>query len=188
MKLEEQLARLRSVNICLNDGVTIDELLHTYDREEYEKEPFDALMFVLGIEVEREPWGRYFSNVACNLDMECIGDPGSYAAIIEALARLTERVGVITDVEDTVSVGDESGVLKYTVAGQRRILDVEVDNDWADPAVVTQILSDIESQTPDRYFYAVNNGQASIWYLITNQQAQALESFGVQFSSGPDDE
>jgi len=57
MRLEEQLAKLADLGLKLDDGITVDDLLYSFGREDYEKRPFDLILFVLGIEVEREPWG-----------------------------------------------------------------------------------------------------------------------------------
>lgn len=58
MTLEDQLAKLADLGLKLDDGVTIDDILHSFDRDDYEERPFDLILFILGIEVERAPWGR----------------------------------------------------------------------------------------------------------------------------------
>lgn len=184
LSLEEQLSRLEALGVKLNPGITVDDLLYSHEREEYEAEPFDLLLFVLGVEVEREPWGRFFSDNAWNLDTECIEDVGSYADIVENLCRIAGNKALIFDVSDTVDIMSESGKLEYTVGGVRRSIDVEIDNDWADPATVTQIMSDIEEQVPGRHFYGVDNGQASIWYFLTKEQADTMKSWGVELAGG----
>jgi hypothetical protein len=40
MKLEDQLATLAALGLALEPGVTIDDLLYSFDRESYEKRPF----------------------------------------------------------------------------------------------------------------------------------------------------
>ncbi len=49
MKLEKQLAKLAELGLALDPGITIDDLLHSFDREEFEEEPFDLVLFALGI-------------------------------------------------------------------------------------------------------------------------------------------
>ncbi len=77
MTLEDQIETLASLGITLNEGITIDDLLYSFDRVEYENEPYDLILFMLGIKVEREPWGRSFCSHAWNLDMECIAGNGT---------------------------------------------------------------------------------------------------------------
>lgn len=36
MKLEQQLEKLAELGLPLNDGVTVDDLLYSFDREDYE--------------------------------------------------------------------------------------------------------------------------------------------------------
>ena len=53
MTLEQQLEKLAEFGIKLDEGITIDDLLYSFNRQDYEKQPFDLLLFVLGIEVEQ---------------------------------------------------------------------------------------------------------------------------------------
>jgi len=39
MTLEQQLATLAELGFKLNEGVTVDDLLYSWGREEYEKNP-----------------------------------------------------------------------------------------------------------------------------------------------------
>jgi hypothetical protein len=78
MTLEKQLAELNRLGLNLADGVTIDDLLYSFGRQEYEKKPFDLILFVLGIEVERKPWGRPICSRVWNFDTECINGTGDY--------------------------------------------------------------------------------------------------------------
>ena len=60
MKLEQQLADLARFGLTLEPGTTVDDLLYSFDRSQYEDKPFDLLLFMFGAEVERAPWGRPF--------------------------------------------------------------------------------------------------------------------------------
>ena len=100
MKLEQQLAKLAELGLKLNDGVTVNDLIYSWKREAYEERPFDLILFVLGIEVERKPWGRPVCSHVWNFDTECIRATGDYAGIVKRLCgvagdpdRLTERRG-----------------------------------------------------------------------------------------------
>ncbi len=72
MTLEQQIATLAELGLHLNEGRTIDDLLDSLPRKDYEAQPFDLILFTYGIEVEREPWGRFFSSQVWNFDTECI--------------------------------------------------------------------------------------------------------------------
>lgn len=174
MTLEQQLKELEALGLVLNDGVTIDDLLYSSDRKEYEEKPFDLVMFMLGSEVEREPWGRPICDRAWNFDVECIEGTGSYVTIVENFCRVAGKPQLITDAEDFVDVENGKVWLKYTVNEQQRHFTIPVDNDWADPDTVVAIMSDIEGE--GRRFYSIDNGQASIWFYLDEPTAQKLNT------------
>lgn len=157
MKLEQQLEALSEIGLRLNDGVTVDDLFYSFDRRKYEMKPFDLILFVLGIEVEREPWGRWICSSVWNFDMECIADAGDYVQIVKRLCELAGQPNLMTDIEDFVDLETGQAWLQYSVAGEARHYPVHVNNDWADPDVVAKIMSYIER---DGFrFYAKDNGR-----------------------------
>lgn len=170
--LEEQLATLDELGLKLNEGVTIDDLLHSWDLEEYEKQPYDLVLFALGSEVERAPWGRPVCDRVWNLDAECIEGPGDYVTIVENLCRVAAAPNLITDIEDSVDLEAETAWLKYTVDGQQRNYEIPVDNDQADPNTVAAIMSDIARD--GKHFYSKDNGQSSIWFYLDPGTATKL--------------
>jgi hypothetical protein len=172
--LEQQLETLSQFGLKLNEGVTLDDLLYSWSRDEYEKQPFDLILFMLGSEVEREPWGRNVCNRAWNFDVECIEDTGSYVTIVQNFCRVAGLPDLITDLEDFVDIDDETAWLKYTVDGEKRHYKIAIDNDWADPATVTAIMDDIERD--GKRFYAKDNGQASIWFYLDKTAADKLNT------------
>ena len=171
VSLEEQLAELEKCGVRLNEGISIDDLLYSFDREEYEENPYNTILYVVGFEVEREPWGRYFSDNAWDFDVECIEDNGDYERIVRNFARITGSTNRITDLEDSVDHEDAIW-LKYKIDGQERKFDIPIDNDWADADTVSEIMEDVEIDGKD--FYAVDNGQATVWFYLDNSSAKRL--------------
>ncbi|MEO1635680.1 MAG: hypothetical protein AAFS04_11430 [Cyanobacteria bacterium J06631_9] len=104
MKLEQQIETLESLGLPLSDNVSIDDLLFSADRDTYEKEPFDYLLFVYGIGAEHEPYGRFVCPYAWNLDMECISQTGDYVYIVQQLCRVAQMPGRLTDVQDHIDL------------------------------------------------------------------------------------
>lgn len=170
--LEEQLDTLAELGLTLNDGVTIDDLLYSFPREEYEGEPFSLILFVLGGEVEREPWGRSVCDRVWNFDTECINGTGDYATIVERLCGLAGAPGRLSEVSDYVDIDGGEATLEYTVNGQKREWIVEVNDDWADMMTVAYVMDDIESG--DGHFFYVDNGQAMVLYYIDDDTAARL--------------
>ena len=173
--LEQQIEILKNLGIALNDDVTVDDLLNSFDRDAYETEPFDLILFVYGVEIESEPWGRRFSNNAWNFDVECIVDNGSYIEIVKNFALLSKHLDRVENIKDSVDFEKEEAWVSYSIDGVEKRYDAEFDNDWADPVTVISIMSDL---TSDGYsFYAKDNGQASVWFYLDEKTAQKLNEY-----------
>lgn len=164
MTLEEQLERLAACGINLNDGVTIDDVLYSFDRDSYESKPFDLLMFILGAEVEREPWGRPFCSRVWNFDTECIYQTGDYVKIVKRLCEVAGQPDLITNITDFVDVDSGKAWLKYTINGNNRSWPIEVNDDWADTLTLSYVIDDVERN--GFRFYSKDNGQAMILYYL----------------------
>ena len=174
ISLEQQLETLAQLGLTLNRGVTIDDLLCSWDREEYESKPYDTLLFMLGSEVEGEPWGRNVCDKAWNFDVECIEGNGSYVTIVKRLCLVAGMPDLVSDVEDFVDSENDTAWLKYTIDGRSRRFTIQVENDWANPATVSAVMRDIERD--GKQFYAKDNGQASIWFYLDKPTADRLNS------------
>lgn len=164
MKLEQQLEKLAELGLPLNDGITVDDLLYSFDREDYEKRPFDLILLVLGIEVEREPWGRFVSPRAWNFDTECIYSTGDYVRIVKRLCELSGDPGYLTDLSDYVNLESGDAWLKYNKNDIKRDWNIEVSDDWADLMTVFDIMNDIERD--GKRFYFKDNGQSMVLFYL----------------------
>lgn len=172
MKLEEQIEKLSEIGLFLNNGVSIDDLLLSYSREEYESAPFDLILFVYGIEIEEEPWGRFICDQAWNFDVEAIEDNGSYVEIVKQLHRISGNSKRIEGLIDSIDIEGSRALLQYEIDGVKREFRPVVDNDWADAEIIEKIMNDLRQ--PSYNFYPKDNGQASIWFYLSEQQALAL--------------
>jgi len=172
--LEQQLHALAKLGLILNNGITVDDLLCSWDRKDFENQPYDTLLIMLGSEVEREPWGRNVCDRAWNFDVESIEDTGSYVTIVRNLCRVAGMPDLVSDLEDFVDIDDETAWLKYIINGQQRHFEIAVNNDWADPETVSTIMRDIERD--GKRFYAKDNGQASIWFYLDKVNADKLNA------------
>jgi hypothetical protein len=173
--LETQIANLAAAGLALAPGRTLEELLQSFPREDYEADPYNLLLFMYGSEVEAEPWGRVFCERGWTFDMECLSGAGDYARAFEPVLRTTGRPEVVTDLTDDFRIDAETAQIRYVLKGQPREITARVDNDWADPQAVTAFLRDIESAVgDDRRFWAADNGQASVLFFITDAEAAAI--------------
>lgn len=172
MKLEQQLAKLAQLGLTLNEGISIDDLLYSFRREEYEEQPFDLILFVIGIEVERAPWERAICSRVWNFDMECIGATGDYVRIVKQLCVVAGQPEYLSEISDFVDLDAGSAWLKYRVHGIARHWSIEVNSDWADLLTLVHVMVDIEHD--NRRFFSKNNGQALILFYLDAATAAEL--------------
>ena len=173
MKLETQLKTLAELGLSLNAGITIEDLLYSFKREAYEQKPFDLLLFMMGGEVEREPWGRPICSRMWNFDTECINGTGDYVRIAKRLCAVANQPNRLRDMQDFVDLDTEQAWLQYTVDGKQRHWTLEVNNDWADTITISYLMDDIERGDRCR-FYAMDNGQAMILFYLDEAAANEL--------------
>ena len=107
MKLEGQIEKLAELGLPLNQGIKVDDFLISWPREDYEKKPFDTILFTYGMEVEEKPWRRFFCDRVWNFDAECIFDNGDYAAIVREFHRISAKHNSLEGLSDSVDL--ESG-------------------------------------------------------------------------------
>lgn len=172
MQLEEQLASLADLGLELADGITIDDMLYSFGRDDYEVRPFNLVLFVLGIEVERPPWGRSMCRRVWNFDPECIGSTGDYVRIVQRLAEVADATSRITDLSDLVDLDAGKAWLKYKVDGAERHWNIEVNDDWADTLSIAYVMGDIQSD--GKRFFFKDNGQAMVLFYLDETTAAKL--------------
>jgi hypothetical protein len=172
MTLEQQIAKLAELGFHLNEGRIIDDLLYSFPRKDYEERPFDLLLFMYGVEVECEPWGRFFSSQVWNFDTECIYSTGNYVEIVQSLCRISGQTGRLTDVMDFVDLESNTAWLEYTTDGQKRHWTIEVNDDWTDTLTLSYVMDDLERD--DQHFYFIGNGQAMLLFYLNISTVMAL--------------
>ena len=146
MNLEDQLAKLSELGLHLNEGVTVDDLVYSWKREYYEERPFELILFVLGIEVEREPWGRAMCSRVWNFDTECINATGDYVRIVKRLCQMSGDSNYLTGVKDFVDFGSRIGWLRYRVNDIERRWIIDIVHDWADMLTLSYVMDDIHAR------------------------------------------
>jgi hypothetical protein len=172
MTLEQQLAKLAELGLKLNEGITVDDMLYSFGREDYEQRPFDLILFVFGIDVERKPWGRSVCSRVWNFDTECIASTGDYVRIVKRLCQVAGQPDCLKDVSDFVDLDSGKAWLRYKVNGTERDWPVEVNDDWADTLTLNYVMDDIERD--GRRFYFKDNGQAMVLFYLDPGTAAEL--------------
>jgi len=174
MKLEDQIEKLKTLGISLNKDVTIDDILYSFERHEYENRPFDLILFVFGIEIEREPWNRYFSKDVWNFDMKSITSTGAYVSIINKFCELSGNPNALTNITDMIDSQSQKAWVKYDFGEIRRKWEIEFNDKWADMLVTSYILNDLE--TSENSFYYKDNGDAMIIIYLDRKSANELNT------------
>lgn len=174
VKLETQIEQLAQIGLGLSPGVTIDDLLYSFGRADYEKPPFDLLLYSLGVEVERQPWGRPISPHAWNFDTECIAGDGDYVRIVRKLCALSGDPEYLRDVADSIDISMREGSLSYRCGDTTRDWSVEINDDWADLMVVSYVIDDIERD--GKRFYTKDNGQAMVLFYLDADTAARVNA------------
>jgi hypothetical protein len=178
--LETQIEELAAAGLRLNPGIGIDDLLGSFPRDEFEGTPYELLLIMFGFQVEKDGNWLPVSSLAVDIDMECIQDEASYVHLLQQLASVTGRSDLFQDLSSAVDFRSQRATLTYQVGARSRTLHPAVQNDWADPAVLSQVLHDIVAAIDDgRSYWGVENGQSSTWFFIdaeTAARANALSN------------
>jgi xanthosine utilization system XapX-like protein len=172
LELETQLAKLAELGLVLNAGIEIEDLLYSLDRSEPEAEPFLPLIGLLGIEVERAPWGRRICDRVWNFDTECIYATGDYVKIAQKLGLLTGTPDYLTELVDSVDFEANNAWLEYTIESRRQRWSIELNDDWADMMALSYVMENL--QRDGKQFYSIDNGQAMILFYLDLEIANKL--------------
>jgi len=174
MKLETQIEQLSQIGLKLNEGLTVEDLLNSLSREEYESKPFNEVLFAYGIKVESPPWGRFFCDQVWNFDYECIDDSGAYVEVVNHFHRLSGKRKTLEHLSDSIDFDAGRAELNYTLDGIEKSYSPVIDRDWVDEKVVSKLISDFSTDTHS--FYGMDNGQATVWFYLTKEQAHAINN------------
>jgi hypothetical protein len=175
--LETQIEELKQAGLALAQGRTIEELLSSWSREQYERDPYGLILFMYGSEVEEEPWERVFCERGWNFDMECLTQAGDYVDAFERILAITGKPELVTAMSDTFRFKAEACEIRYTINGRQRVLAANVDNDWADYEAVAAFARDVETTIGDgRHFWGADNGQAVILFFLTDAEAAKINA------------
>ena len=116
-----------------------------------------------------------FSKRLLHWDTECVEGPGSYCALVRALARAFEGCVTITDVTDHVDTRARTARLHYRINGADVDLTPVVDDDWLDGEVLVDIVGSIEARC-DRSAYVLSGGQDFLLVVLRRADLPAFEA------------
>ena|SRR2546425_12655369 len=182
ISFEEQIRTLADCGIRLVPEVTPDRLLASFDRNDYESEPFVMLLCTMGAELDVEPY-MIPSNDIWHFDTECIEDHNDYVRIAQRMSDLAGGQLPLDDLKDSVDIDAGKAWLSFRVDGQPYRWDAKVDDDWVDARILSRFAELLRSRGTDRrYTYYNLGGQDCLLGCSTAEHLQRLrEATGLDF-------
>lgn len=175
--LETQIGALKEAGLAMEPGRTVEELLTSWPRADYESDPYGLLLVMYGSEVENEPWGRFFCERGFNFDHECLEQAGDYVMAFTQILRITGQPHLVTHLSDDFDIENEAAEISYTLNGRARVIRARINNDWIDPEAADAFMRDITATIADgRHFWAADNGQASVLFFLTDAEATKINA------------
>jgi hypothetical protein len=183
LTLERKLAILGECGLSLAAPFTVQDLLESWPREEFEKPGFSMTLVGLGMTEEQPPWRNHCVN-AWHFDTECIEDNGSYTRIAKRLIEMTQGALVIENVQDQVDIEAGIASLDFEHSGHPVHIDFKVNDDWVDPAVFSHFVRMLATSAPSKVFlYYDTKGQDCVIACVERDQFAALVKAGVGFET-----
>jgi hypothetical protein len=181
LTLEQKLAILAGCGLSLAPPFTVQDLLDSWSREQFEEPGFTLALVGLGMTEEQPPWRNHCVN-AWHFDTECIEDDGSYVRIAQRMAEMTRGALVLENVRDHVDIEAGIASLDFEHSGAPIHLSFKVNDDWVDPAVLTHFVRMLAMADPSKVFlYYDTKGQDCVIACVTVYQFAALKQAGVSF-------
>jgi hypothetical protein len=176
ISLEEQVGVLNSCGIRLLPEITVDNLLASYDRDAYEKEPYVLLLTVMGSELDTEPC-TYASDDIWHFDTECIEDHNDYVRIALRFSDLAREALPLEDIIDYVDVEEGKAWLSFKLDGEVYKWTAALEDDWVDPRIISKFAGLLEERrTGRRFTYLDLGGQSCLIGCNTQKGLERLKS------------
>ncbi len=181
LSLEQKLDLLAGCGMKLDAPFTVQDLLTSWRREQFEAPGFNLTLVGLGMTEERPPWRNHCKNV-WHFDTECIVGNGAYRRIAERMKEMAQGSLPIENIRDHVDVEHASAWLAFAYRGQEIRFPCKVDDDWADPSVFKHFVDLLSKSDPSKIFlYYDLGGQDCIIACVSKAQFGQLKQSGVNF-------
>jgi hypothetical protein len=181
LTLERKLEILAECGLSLVPPFTAHDLLESWPREDFEKPGFTMTLVGLGMTEERPPWRNHSVNV-WHFDTECIEDNGSYVRIAERMTEMTQGSLAIKNLRDHVDLEAGIASLDFEHSGKPVHFDFNVNDDWVDPAVLSEFVRMLAISDRSKIFlYLDTQGQDCVIACVTRDQFAALKKARVDF-------
>jgi hypothetical protein len=179
--LEERLATLKTCGLELAAPFTVNDLLKSWKRSDYEEGGFETVLVGLGMTEEQEPWRPHSVNL-WHFDTEAIEDDGDYKKIAERMVEISQGSLPLTNIQDHVDVEGGKAWLSFDFKGKPIRMDCAVKDDWVDPTIFGKFVDLLNQSDPSKiYIYYDLGGQDCIIGCVTKTDFECLKSKGIKF-------
>ena len=135
---EQQLDSFQKLGFKFNNGITKESLLDSFDKSEFENDPWNLMYVCLGSTIEKEPYTP-ITDDCWHFDAECIEDHGSYVDILENLKRISKGQLNLENIKDYVDIENEKAWVSFDFEGKSYKWNLRIDNDWVDGELFDKI-------------------------------------------------
>ncbi|MBI1271216.1 hypothetical protein GC174_12355 [bacterium] len=183
LPLETQLENLSKFGIKLKQGLSVEDLLKSFDRDEYEANPYKLLLCVMGTSQEVEPYGD-FSDDVYHLDTECIENQGDYVKLAEKIIRLTGGELAVTELEDEIDHNDGKARLSFKIGEHKYDWEATVNDDWLDPGILARFAMLAREHKLDKPFccHYFEGQDCLLTCMNESDMARLTELTGLKFN------
>ena len=143
-------------------------------RRRWQEEPWIELLWILAGPREDVDGEVSFSKRLLHWDTECVEGPGSYCALVRALARAFEGCVTITDVTDHVDT--RTARLHCRIDGADVDLTPVVEDDWLDGDVLVDVVGRIEARCDWGAYLLPEGGQDFALLVLRQVDLPAFEA------------
>jgi hypothetical protein len=143
--LEEQVNTLAECGIRLAPGVGLEQILASFPRKEYERDPYQLLLCVMGSE-------EAASQSIWHFDAECIEDHGDYTTIAERLRDMAQGALPLTNIQDFVDIEAKEAWISFELDDLPVRWEAKVHDDWVDETVLSRIAQLLTARNAGKRF------------------------------------
>lgn len=182
ISLEQQIDGLAACGIRLLPEIGSKPLQDSFDRENYEKEPYVLLLTVMGGELDVEPF-TYASDDIWHFDTECIEDHNAYVRIAQRFVDLAGSALPLQEISDYVEIEEGQAWLSFKLDGEEYKWTAVVEDDWIDPKIMSRFAELLVQRHCGKGFtYCDLGGQDCLIGCSTPEQLEKLRSLtGLNF-------
>ncbi|WP_409341521.1 hypothetical protein [Paenibacillus sp. MBLB4367] len=175
LTVEEQYHKVKNIGIVLNPGISLDQVISDFRREEYEEKPYYLLFIAMGSELASNGNSfLYASDDFWHFDRECIEDHGDYIPIIKRIAEILKDEFIVNEISDYVDIENNEIWVSFKINGNTYKYELLADDDWLDISIFKLFSELLEKHGSKRRFYYFDLGQGMLVGAYNKERWKSL--------------